>query len=188
MSTPKKRKAFSVEEKLGLLKKFDEVSHIKSQKDFAEEMGIPVSTFRTILKDRQKYEQVEAGCSRQRLRHASFEDMETILLDWFHQARAANLPISGPILKEKAMEIAGRLSMDDFAAFSGWIDRFKNCHGLVYRQICGEAEAVNQDDINVWWSTTLLALLKDYAIEDVYNADEFGLFFKLLLNLSLIHI
>ena len=85
------------------------------------------------------------------------------------------------------MEIAGRLSVDDFAAPSGWTDRFKNRHGLMYRQICEEAEAVNRGDIDIWWLTTLPALLKDYAIENVYNTEEFGLFFKLLPDKSIVN-
>ena len=189
MSNPRKRKAFSVEEKLKLCKKFDDEAHLKTQKQFAEEQGLAVSTFRTILKDRTRYAEVAStsvNSSRHKLRSGHFEELETILLEWFQQARAANLPISGPILKEKAEEIAGRLAIDEFAASSGWLDRFKNRHGIVYRQICGEAESVKPDDVELWWSTTLPTLLKDYPLENVYNADEFGLFFKLLPDKSLV--
>ncbi len=186
MSTLKKRKAISVQDKLKLLKKFDDESHLKTQKQFAEEQGLPVSTFRTILKDRAKYAEVTGSSSRQKLRGGNFADLEDILVEWLQQARAANLPISGPILKEKAHEIAGRLSIDEFVASSGWLDRFKNRHGIVYRQICGEAESVREVDVDTWWSTTLPTLLQDYTLENVYNADEFGLFFKLLPDKSLV--
>ena len=40
-----KRKAFLVEEKVKLFKKFDEESHVKTQKQFAEEQGMAPSTY-----------------------------------------------------------------------------------------------------------------------------------------------
>jgi len=44
----------------------------------------------------------------------------------------------------------------------------------VYRKISGEAESVNNDDIDSWKNKVLPSLLRDYVPDDVYNADEFG--------------
>ena len=186
MSSPAKRKALTVEEKLSFLKRYDQEYPAKTQKQLAEEFGIPGSTLRTILKNRSKIVEVVGGCKRQKLRAGQYEDLEEILLEWFHQARATNLPISGPILKEKAFEIAGRLSIEDFSASCGWLDRFRKRHGIVYRQISGESEAINECDISAWTESTLPMLLKNYNLDDVYNADEFGLFFKLMPDKSLV--
>lgn len=71
------------------------------------------------------------------LGRSNFEDLETILLEWFQQARAANLLISGPILKEKAEEIAGGLQLTNFllplagsisskTAMAAYTDKFGN--------------------------------------------------------------
>ena len=56
----------------------------------------------------------------------------------------------------------------------------------MYRQISGEAEAVNQTDVSAWTESTLPMLLKDYDLENVYNADEFGLFIMLLPDKSFV--
>ena len=40
-------------------------------------------------------------------------------------------PLSGPIIQEKAREIAGKLNTG-FSASNGWLDRFKQRHGIVY--------------------------------------------------------
>ena len=56
--------------------------------------------------------EVVAGCQHPKLRAIK------ILLEWFHQARTTNSPITGPILKEKAFEIAGQLSINEFRALS----------------------------------------------------------------------
>ncbi|XP_015378224.1 PREDICTED: tigger transposable element-derived protein 4-like, partial [Diuraphis noxia] len=85
----------------------------------------------------------------------------------------------------KANEIAKRLNITDFGGSNGWLDRFRKRHGIVYRKICGEADAVDDNSIKSWKETILPNLLKDYSPEDIYNADEFGLFFKLMPDKSL---
>ncbi|GFY02396.1 tigger transposable element-derived protein 4 [Trichonephila clavipes] len=112
------------------------------------------------------------------MKHAKHEDLEKVLVEWFQQACSNNYPLSGGVIMEKAKEIASHLNIADFCGSTGWLDRFRNRHGIVYRQISGEAEAVNEDDISSWKNNVLPSLLQDYAPEDVYNADEFGLFFK----------
>lgn len=184
-----KRKALSVIDKLNILKSYDEKSGTKNQKEIAAELDLPdASTLRTILTNRKKIEDsaVMGGCKQQKIKHGKFEQLEEILLDWFNQARALNLPVNGNIVTEKAHEIAKRLNIDNFTGSGGWIDRFKTRHGIVYRQICGESESVNDDDIIVWSEKILPDLLKDYSLDDVFNADEFGLFFKLMPDKSLV--
>jgi len=56
----------------------------------------------------------------------------------------------------------------------------------VYRQTSGEAESVNNDDIAAWKNNVMPSLLCDYVPDDVYNADEFGLFFMLMPDKSFI--
>ncbi|XP_050064726.1 tigger transposable element-derived protein 4-like [Aphis gossypii] len=89
-------------------------------------------------------------------------------------------------MSKKANEIAKRLNIADFGGSNGWLDRFRKRHGIVYRKICGEADAVDDNSIKSWKETILPNLLKDYSPEDIYNADEFGLFFKLMSNKSLV--
>ncbi|GFS65725.1 tigger transposable element-derived protein 4 [Trichonephila clavipes] len=158
-----KRKALSISDKLNILKKYDEGCKAnKKQKEIAEELGIAPSTLRTVLKSRVDIEKNVGGTKRQKLKHAKHEDLE------------------------KAKEIASHLNITDFCGSTGWLDRFRNRHGIVYRQISGEAEAVNEDDISSWKNNVLPSLLQDYAPEDVYNADEFGLFFKLMPDKSFV--
>ena len=186
MSNQRKRKALSVEEKVAIIKKYDEESPTRQQKDIASDLGITGSTLRTILANREKTLAVVGGSKRLHLKAGHYEDLERVLLEWFRQARASNLPLSGPLLKEKATEIAGRLGIDDFAASAGWLDRFRKRHGIVYRQISGEAEAVSNAEVTSWAKNTLPLILKDYAMDDVYNADKFGLFYKMLPDKSFV--
>lgn len=185
-----KRKALSVSDKLNILKSYDEgCASNKKQKDIAKDLGLAASTLRTIVQNRRDIEEVasQGSCKRQKIKHGKFDDLEKILLEWFHEARSSNLPINGNILTEKAHEIARKLNLGDFTGSCGWLDRFKTRHGIIYRKICGESESVNEEDVTTWATTILPDLLKDYAPEDVYNADELGLFFKLMPDKSLVY-
>lgn len=149
MASGIKRKALSISDKLNILKKYDEgLAEKKKQKDIANELGIPPSTLRTLLKNRHEIEQSSllGGSKRQKLKHGKYEELENILLEWFQQARSLNYPINGGIITEKAMEIAARLNLTEFSGSTGWLDRFRSRHSIVYRQISGEAESVNNDD------------------------------------------
>ncbi|XP_049302022.1 tigger transposable element-derived protein 6-like [Bactrocera dorsalis] len=98
---------------------------------------------------------------------------------WFAKARSQKIPISGPILKAKAMEIAGKLGVPNFKASDGWLDKWRLRNNVSFKCISGEAADVNQDDVEQF-QTKLQTLLNGYKPEDIYNADESGLFFRAL--------
>jgi hypothetical protein len=50
----------------------------------------------------------------------------------------------------------------------------------VYRKVCGEANSVNPEEVVAWKDTTLLHLMAKYSPKDIFNADEFGLFYSML--------
>jgi len=168
-----KRKALSIQDKLVILRKYNELSGCKKQKEIADELKVPGPTLSTILSNRSELEKlvVTGGCKGQKVKAGKFATLEENLVEWLHQARSSNIPVNGPILKEKGEQIAKLLKIDDFTASQGWLDRFKHRHGISYRQISGEA------DISTWSENVLPKLLAAYSPEDVYNADEFGLFY-----------
>ena len=43
------------------------------------------------------------------------------MIQFFAQALARNIPISGPLLQEKARHFAGALGIEEFQAFDGWL-------------------------------------------------------------------
>lgn len=60
-----------------------------------------------------------------------------------------------------------------------------NCHGICQKRLCREIASVDEEKVEEWLSTGLPTLLKDYEPKDVFNADEMGLFFKMLLEKTL---
>ncbi|XP_008189452.1 tigger transposable element-derived protein 4-like [Acyrthosiphon pisum] len=183
-----KRKALSIDDKLRIIKLYDETIGVFNKQQIADQLGLPFSSLRTILKNRKEIEKnaFSGSTKRQKVRNGKNEQLENILLEWFRQARTLNLAVNGPVLTEKANEIAKRLNITDFGGSNGWLDRFRKRHGIVYRKICGEADAVDDNSIKSWKETIQPNFLKDYSPEDIYNADEFGLFFKLMPDKSLV--
>ena len=56
---------------------------------------------------------------------------------------------------------------------------------ILFRKVSGESADVPDDTIHAWPTRVLPSLLEGYALKDVYNADEFGLFFNLLPDKSM---
>ena len=61
-----------------------------------------------------------------------------------------------------------------FKCSSGWLDCFKGV------KIVGESGTVSSAMTQEWTSTSLPALLSECKPEDIYNANETGLFYKCL--------
>ena len=65
-----KREALSINDKLDILKQYDERCFAKTQIKIAKELNVPSSTLRTLLKKRKEIEEnaVEGGCKRKKVK------------------------------------------------------------------------------------------------------------------------
>jgi transposase len=159
----------------------------KTKKQIALDFGIPTSTLSTWIKNsdeiKKKYLSGEMSSQRKKCRIAKFPEVEEALLKWFKNARDQNIPLCGDTLKDQARFFATRfgISENEFDCSSGWLERFKVRHNITYKKVCGESKSVNQNsnEINDW-KNKLSNILKDYSPDQIYNADETGLFFRLL--------
>jgi hypothetical protein len=65
--------------------------------------------------------------------------------------------------------------IENFSALSGLITGFKHCHGLVFKKLTGGSSAVDTNTMDLWFER-FLKLLEGCEAQDIYNADETGLF------------
>ncbi|XP_049267194.1 tigger transposable element-derived protein 6-like [Rhipicephalus sanguineus] len=126
-----------------------------------------------VLKNAQHF-----GANVKQAKTATHVKLEEVLLTWFREVTAAGVNVDGKVIREKADNIALSLGIEDFQASGGWLHRFKERHGLVYKVVSGEAKKVDESQVSDWLNT-LPALISDYAPRNVFNADEAGLFFNL---------
>ena len=101
---------------------------------------------------------------------------------WTSQAVANGIPLSDMILQEKGLEFAKSLKIEDkIKCTNGWIYKFKQRNGLRKVNYSGEANSAPLATLSEERSR-LQKLLANYNREDIYNANETGLFFRMESN------
>ena len=150
----------------------------------AKKLEISRTSLTTILKNKEKIiEDFEAGCSSKtkRKRKHNFEAVDEPLVKWFRQARDEKIPVSGEMLLLKAQEYAEVCGFENPKKLNmSWINRWKVRKDIVCKTLHGEAEFVDRNGVDEWQTNCLPALLKQFKTEDIFNADETGLFYRCL--------
>lgn len=181
-----KRKQFSLEEKKKII---DEVDSGMKKGDVSRKHGITPSTLSTFLKDRHKIElqlqQPLMGPKRKRIRQPQLQDVDSAVFTWFQDMRSRNVAINGPLIREKALQFATTLGHEHFQASVGWLNRFRERYGIVAKFICGEAGDTPMESVMEWRAGEVTKLISSYSPDDVFNADEAGIFFQLEPNKTL---
>eukprot|EP00794_Sanderia_malayensis_P019313 gene19313-biopygen16194 len=133
------------------------------KKSVAEKYGVPRNTVSTWLASREKivaaYESGGVNPKRQKMRKADNENLDKAVYAWFQNTRANNVPVSGVILKNKALEFATSLHLPDFRASDGWLDRWKARHNVTFRYVSGEEKSCTQEMTAPWEETYLPTIL-----------------------------
>lgn len=68
-----------------------------------------------------------------------------MLHTWFLKTRSSNVPISGPMIKQKTKEIAKELNIQDFKASEGWLFGWKRRKAIRQLTVTGEKLSANYD-------------------------------------------
>ena len=70
------------------------------------------------------------------------------------------------------------LALTDFKVSNGWLARFKFCHNIGSATLSGERASVDLLTVETWRERLLIT--KYFALHDIYNRDETGLFYRAL--------
>ncbi|KAK3762435.1 hypothetical protein RRG08_009825 [Elysia crispata] len=103
--------------------------------------------------------------------------MENALKIWLEQKNEQYARINAPLLKEKATQLASQMGLE-FHPTEGWMNRFKHRNGLSFKREHGEKQSTDFRAVEHYQAEKLPALFSQYSPEDIYIADETGLFFN----------
>ena len=138
-------------------------------------------TLSTWIKNKDKiFEAAKKGMNtkRQRLRAGSYEKLDQAVFKWLLTVRSRDVAVSPLILKTKAIDFAEKMSIENFHASDGWLDRWKKRYNVSFKKIYGEGNAYTDEMAAPCAETTLPTMLSKYELNQIYNADEFGLFYR----------
>ena len=180
-----KRSRLSIKEKYELIQ---EHKRQKSVDELTEKYKCGKTAVYEILK--KEKEIVEAFVTTQNIdskaksRAPKFDKVDELAYNWLCQALAKKLPVSGPILQQKAKELACELNEVEFKASNGWLAKFKARHNLTFVNICGESKDVQQEPVNDF-REKLPEIIAGYEPKNIANCDETGLFYRAIPNKTL---
>ena len=183
----RKRKILTLAERVAVLKKVDQGMSCRA---IAIEVGVGKTQVQNIVKERdeimKQWESEERSDKKYgKTRAVGYEDLDKIVWEWFTIARGKNIPVSGKMIQEKALMFAERLGHHGFAGSNGWLARWQNRHNVCIATLSGEAADVDPAVVDDW-SGRVSSICTGYRIEDIFNADETGLFVRALPTCSMI--
>jgi hypothetical protein len=151
-------------------------------------LNIDRTTINKIWKEREKWLSVLSTLQTShtfRQRSVQFPEFDKSLQLWTSQAVTAGIPLTDMILQQKGLEFAQKLNIEDqMKCTNGWIHKFKQRNGLQKFNFSGEANSAPLESLSEE-RQRLRVLLAKYNEEDIYNADETGLFFRMEPNQTL---
>ncbi|KAF0712292.1 jerky protein-like, partial [Aphis craccivora] len=182
---PRKHVTLTLDQKIEIIKL---IENGQNYGIIAEKYGIGKSTVGDIKKNKEKIMKfvstTERGPgTRKTLKQPENLVLENALFIWFMQQRRRHIPISGEIICEKARLFHREITKqkDGFTASRGWLDNFKHRHGIRRLKITGEKLSCDEAAIEPFRNELQRVINENNLdLEQIYNADESGLFWRML--------
>ncbi|KAL3882412.1 hypothetical protein ACJMK2_028755 [Sinanodonta woodiana] len=169
-------KTLTLAEKVEILRKLDKK---ESQSSIALQFGVNQSEISRIRKNKDNifHEwQNNSHPTRKQKKAGILKDVAEALLHWFSHARSRQIPVCGPLLIEKATQLAEGMGLVDFKTISGWLERWKDRHSIKFKKQHGEKQDADDFSAERWIVEVLIDLMKDYQHRDIFN--ETGLYWR----------
>ncbi len=114
---------------------------------------------------------------KRRPRHTSNDEINLRTLEWLKEANGQNVPITGSLVKEKALQFAKELDITTFKASNGWLESFRKRHNITFSKPPGSSES-SEEDLDIDRIKLLLTLCDGFLLCNIYVAYEMSIFFK----------
>ncbi|XP_067119623.1 tigger transposable element-derived protein 1-like [Centruroides vittatus] len=193
-----RRKSIALDDKIRILDKLKSGAKVAT---IAKELNLQESTVRTIRQNESKIQAILSSTSLLDLKKvAQIKDMlvpkiKKCLMIWIKDCYSRNIPVNSVAIKQKALKVYQRLKDSEsissnelhkpkFKASTGWFHRFKMRFSLRNMRIVGESASANTE---VAQRFSEIVKEDNYIVEQVYNIDEFALYWKKCLVGHMLH-
>ena len=139
-----------------------------SQRSLADKYNVSKTAVQRILQQKDEIRKFADAPQQtlKRKRQMVYSDIDLHVQKWYECCKRKKIPISGPRLQNKALEIAKSLQIEEFTASNGWLNRFKKRHVPFMKHLETNEEAVQE------WFSKVSQLYNNYSPENIYNFDE----------------
>ena len=108
----------------------------------------------SILKNRDKilreFETNEPSLKQRSAHKTGNEEINKLIWEWFKDMSRRKLPISGPMLQEKALQFAKDLGNTEFRGSNGWLESFRKRNNIAFYVKSGEKADVDIAVVEDW--------------------------------------
>ena len=183
MASKPKKQFLSLKKKVEVIRAAEENRGI-SIRELGERFNCGKTQIAKILKDKESLLSLYSrNISSTRVitggRKSEYDEINKTLYDWYTLACSKNVFPAGPQLIEKAKQIAAALGKPEFKGSRGWLDKWKKRYNIKNFRICGESGDVQGSTVDSW-KERLPQVLAGFSMNDIWNFDETGLFWKAL--------
>ncbi|EDL29437.1 jerky protein [Mus musculus] len=184
----RKRVVLTLKEKIDICTRLERG---ESRKALMQEYNVGMSTLYDIKAHKAQLLRFFASSDsrqaleqRRTLHTPKLEHLDRVLYEWFLVKRAEGIPVSGPMLIEKAKDFYKQMRLTEPCVFSGgWLWRFKARHGIKKLDASSEKQAADHQAAEQFCGFfRSLAAEHGLSPEQVYSADETGLVWRCLPN------
>lgn len=186
MNNKKKYTILSLNEKIEIIRYAEnnkQASDTNIAEFFSREFNKPISrrTVNDIKKQEAKIIDILGVGDKNKCKKSvlKYDDIDRELTLWVDQLELKGAIVNDELIKNKAIKIALKNNHKNFKASNGWLTSFKSRHGLKLRKLHGESFS-SVDQTENGFLDDLKAKILEYGSENVYNADETGIFYKLI--------
>lgn len=187
----RKKKVLTLGEKIKIL---DRLRAGESFASVGRLYGINESTVRSIKTKEQSIRDSVASTSAasskrvSQIRNKGLEETEQALGIWIEDMSQKKMPLSSALIRAKAKKLFDRINQNspsefDFQASKGWFENFKKRLNLHNIKLVGESASADHEAANEF-PATLQKIIETggYSPQQVFNADETGVFWKKMPN------
>lgn len=118
----------------------------------SKKYGVAKSTICSIKNKRQmicaRVANTQKPTKQCTLKSAEFPEMEQRIYNWFLAQREKNIPITGDMIKHKALSLKTVMNIQRFNASEGWLQRFKTRYGIRFLKVTGEKLSSQPELVN----------------------------------------